>query len=62
MVGHVELFGKASNLNSGVSGSSFGQDSDISKGASTLLVLVLVLIGRLVWLLLVISCSPGFGA
>jgi hypothetical protein len=48
---------------------------DLRKGASTLLVLVLVLarlvlVGRLVWLLLVLvtlrphyfSCSPGFGA
>jgi hypothetical protein len=47
----------------------------MSKGTSTLLVLVLVfarlvLVGRLVWLLLVLvnfrpyyfSCSPGFGA
>jgi hypothetical protein len=48
---------------------------DVFKGASTLLVLVLVLarlvlVGRLVWLLFVLinlrphyfSCSPGFGA
>jgi hypothetical protein len=50
-------------------------DTVMYKGASTLLVLVLVLatlllVGRLVWLLLVLvnlrqhyfSCSPGFGA
>jgi hypothetical protein len=55
--------------------STIRPSGSLFKGASTLLVLVLVLarlvlVGRLVWLLLVLvnlrphyfSCSPGFGA